>query len=78
MKKVLGYLLIVALVVGLSVGCSPSTTPETPPETDAGSGERQIAKQIVIGRIQDSDDLDPVTQDGNVNIGCLILCLKDY
>lgn len=76
MKKVLGYLLIVALVVGLSVGCSPSTTPETPPETDAGSGERQIAKQIVIGRIQDSDDLDPVTQDGNVNIWMFNLVLE--
>ena len=37
---------------------------------------RPIAEEIVIGRIQDSNDLDPVTQDGNVNIWMFNLMME--
>jgi len=40
------------------------------------SAEGQIAKQIVIGRLEDSDDLDPVTQDDNTNIWIFYLVLE--
>jgi len=88
MKKGLYLLLVVLLVVGLfAVGCSTAEEPapeETAAETttaapateEPATGEKEIAKQIVIGRIQDSDDLDPVTQDGNVNIWMFNLVLE--
>jgi peptide/nickel transport system substrate-binding protein len=38
--------------------------------------EGGIAKQIVIGRNEDSRNLDPVTQDGNVNIWVFNLVLE--
>lgn len=38
--------------------------------------EKEIAKQIVISRLEDSNDLDPVTQDGNVNIWVFNLVLE--
>jgi len=40
------------------------------------SAEKEIAKEIVIGRLEDSTDLDPVTQDGNPNIWVFNLVLE--
>lgn len=88
-KVILLMALVVAMLVTTSCGAKTNepATPATPPATEAPatgnepnqgstSGERKIADKIVIGRIQDSDDLDPVTQDGNVNIWMFNLVLE--
>jgi len=56
-------ILLIALVLLLSVFAT-------------ALAEKEIAKEIVIGRLEDSNDLDPVTQDGNVNIWIFNLVLE--
>jgi len=56
-------ILLIALVLLLSVFATVSA-------------EGEIAKQIVVGRPNDSVNLDPVTQDGNVNIWMFNLVLE--
>src|SRR6056297_3234218 len=82
-------LLIVASM--LFTACSPAEEPEEPAEepgeeepaeepaeeeSEFTYGGRPIAEEIVVGRIQDSNDLDPVTQDGNVNIWMFNLMME--
>jgi len=61
MKIKLSLFIVLLLVVGIFV---------------TALAEKEIAKQIVIGRLEDSNDLDPITQDGNVNIWIFNLALE--
>ena len=67
--KVVQVLVALTLVSSLLLtGCS--STSSTP-----AAGEKK-AKQIVMARTEDSDNLDPVNQDGNVNIWMFNLVME--
>src|SRR6056297_3627641 len=86
MKKRKLYLLLTLLIVAsmLFTACSPAEEPADEEPADEPEEEeseftyngRPIAEEIVVGRIQDSNDLDPVTQDGNVNIWMFNLMME--
>lgn len=86
-KMLLGWLLIVLLVVsacaptptGSEPGPTPTETPTTGSEPTPDPAEptnEAIGEVITIARRQDSNDLDPITQDGNVNIWVFNLVLE--
>ena len=70
-KSVVTLLLAIAMVISIA-GCG-SKAPAPPA---AGDNKPTIAKQIVISRPADSDNLDYVLQDGNVNIWMFNLTLE--
>ncbi len=73
LKRALVLILTLALMASLAA-CGGSgktgTTTTSSSGTPAGTEQTSSAeeKQLVIARPEDSDNLDPVTQDGNVNI----------
>lgn len=67
-------LLIVIVTTTVFGGCSPAVSKTAVSETGSVAGTA-IAKQIIISRSADSDNLDYVMQDGNVNIWMFNLVL---
>ena len=67
-KKVMSLIVVLMVTANVFSGCSKVTPKPT-------STTASIAKQIVISRPADSDNLDYVMQDGNVNIWMFNLAL---
>ena len=60
-----------------ATGAPATEAPATEaPATDAQPANTGVASRISISRPADSDDLDPVTQDGNVNIWLFTLAIE--
>ena len=82
-KSILLIMLMLSMIITTSCSTKPAVPAAPAPAAPAPAApapstptEKKVADKIVIGRIQDSDDLDPVTQDGNVNIWMFNLVLE--
>ena len=83
MKKLFALLLALVLCFGL-VACKPAGnndpstsgpgTTSTPNTSTEQTGKDPV--RVTIGRPVDSENLDPVIQDGNVNIWVYTLCME--
>ena len=80
MKRILALVFVVAMCFGL-VACNntpatPTTAATSTPETQTGPGPSTDPVTMIISRPVDSENLDPVLQDGNINLWVYTLCLE--
>lgn len=73
-RKLLALFLAAATTLSL-VACGSSSTTSTD-STTGGDSSTTTATELVIARASDSDNLDPVLQDGNINIWVYTLCFE--
>ena len=81
MKKLIALLLAVVMVLSLvACGSKESTSSETPAaengsasEQPAASGSGEVQKTLTIGTAQDINNLNPQTQNDQINNNCITL-----